>query len=36
VLDVSVKGQTIEVKDHMPDGSTLRIMVPTGWSLKRS
>lgn len=36
VLDVSVQGKAIEVKDHTPDGRTLRITIPAGWSLQRS
>jgi len=35
VLDVSVRGKTIEIKDHTPDGRTLQITVPAGWTLQR-
>ena len=35
VLDVTVAHPTIEVRDHSPDGSPLRITMPPGWSLKR-
>jgi hypothetical protein len=35
VLDVSVAGAAIEVKDHTPDRGPLSIAVPGGWSLKR-
>jgi cellobiose phosphorylase len=32
VLDISVQGKTVHVKDHTPGGDLLTIKVPAGWT----
>lgn len=34
ILDVSVHGKTIEVTDHTPGATPLRIVAPDGWTVK--
>lgn len=34
VIDVSASGQAVEMVDHTPQGSSLRVVVPSGWTLK--